>query len=124
MKFSTLRTAALWLALAGVLYRSLIPAGFMPAAGDAAHAGALLMLCPHGEFHGSHGSPAAPHPPAGDHGVQLCPFGTAGASTLPGAAADVPVELDAVPLPGGRAEHRAALALVVPPPARAPPALS
>lgn len=124
MKPLTLRSAALWLALAGMLYRSLVPAGFMPAAGEAVRAGMWLTLCPHGQLHDSRAAPAAPHQPAGDHGIQLCPFGTAAATALPGAVADFPVELAAALLADEITARHACLTFTVLPPARASPYFS
>jgi len=68
------------LVLAGVLYRGLIPAGFMPASGEAARDGAMLMICPHGMVgmheHGGNGS--------GGASIEQCPFGAAAGPALPG----------------------------------------
>ena len=68
------------LVLAAVLYRGLIPAGFMPAMGDAAHPGAQLVICPHGEMGMMHS-----HAGDGANGdsVEQCPFGAAAGPALP-----------------------------------------
>ena len=70
----------IWLVLAGVLYRGLIPAGFMPATGEAARDGAMLMVCPHGMMgmheHGGNGS--------GGASIEQCPFGAAAGPAVPG----------------------------------------
>jgi hypothetical protein len=84
------------LTLAAVLYRGLIPAGFMPASGEAAAHGALLVVCPHGDMVGmegmSHQHGAHEHPGSGPGGTSLqqCPFGVAGAPALQGAGLALP----------------------------------
>jgi hypothetical protein len=108
------------LVLAGVLYRGLIPAGFMPATGEAARHGAILMVCPHGQMamH-DHGGKA----PAGPS-LEQCPFGAAAAPSLPGGtiALHLPPALvyaapaQLTPSDGGEPHLQ--------PPARGPPQLS
>ncbi len=110
------------LILAAVLLRGLIPAGFMPASGEAARHGALLMLCFHGQL------AAQPHG-GGKHAdgapLEQCPFGAAAAPSLPGSAV-------AFHLPPALAYARPAFVLAavrgdsprLQPPARAPPPLS
>lgn len=70
----------IWLVLAGVLYRGLIPAGFMPATtGGATRHGVLLVLCHHGEIaahaQGANGSDVT--------SLDQCPFGAAAGPALP-----------------------------------------
>lgn len=118
---STRHLLVVCLVLAGVLYRGLIPAGFMPASGEAARRGELLMLCPHGAMamHG-HGGKHADGAP-----LEQCPFGAAAAPSLPGAAIAFhlpPALAYARPAPGPVADTAATPRLQ--PPARAPPALS
>jgi hypothetical protein len=75
---------------ASVLYRALIPAGFMPANLSAAQNGSLLMVCHHGDLdtheHGGDGSD--------DRSFEQCPFGAAMGPALLGnlyaIALDVP----------------------------------
>ena len=68
---SHLQAFALWLALAGVVLRSLVPVGFMPgwagAAGDGGEA-RWLIVCPTSPLHGALASPApAPADPHAEH---------------------------------------------------------
>jgi len=69
---------ALWLAVAGVLFRGLIPAGLMPATAEAARHGSWLVLCTHGQTvqqaHAGHGG-ASPG---------QCPFAAAASPAVPG----------------------------------------
>jgi hypothetical protein len=99
---SRLRLAALWLALAGVLLRGLVPAGFMPGWTQAGTDGSRswLMVCPAGEL--ATLLPADPHAhhhhmqgaAAGDdHDAHRigeahlgCPFAAVAAPALPSAA--------------------------------------
>jgi hypothetical protein len=109
------------LVLAGVLLRGLIPAGFMPATGEAARHGALLMVCAHGQMamH-DHGGKA----PAGPS-LEQCPFGAAAAPSLPGGAPAFHLPpalayaapLALIPSGGGEPPH-------LQPPPRGPPLLS
>lgn len=71
------RVTLIWLVLAAILYRGLIPAGFMPAAGQPGH-GSLLVLCPHGDMamHGHDGKGP------GSAGIEQCPFGAAAGPAL------------------------------------------
>ncbi len=112
---------AIWLVMASVLYRGLIPVGFMPATGEARRHGAVLMVCPHGQFSG-HGAGGG-H--AGDSSLQQCPFGAAAAPAIPNLKAvhffaplPVPRRADAAGMDVASATHWLL------PPARAPPALS
>lgn len=109
------------LVLAGVLFRGLIPAGFMPATGEAARRGELVMLCPHGTMDmGGHG---------GKHGdgpaLEQCPFGAAAAPSLPGGA--LALHLPPAPAHVGPARDDTSRRIDSPrllPPARAPPLVS
>jgi hypothetical protein len=110
------------LILAAVLFRGLIPAGFMPASGEAAKHGALLMLCFHGQLAtqphggGKHADGAA---------LEQCPFGAAAAPSLPGTAAAFHLTPDlayARPAFVSAAVHGDSSRLQ--PPARAPPLFS
>ncbi|MDR3418029.1 MAG: hypothetical protein P4L83_17790 [Nevskia sp.] len=112
------RVIAVWLALAGVLYRGLIPAGFMPASGEAARHGTLLALCSHGALH-VHGGDGA-H--AGYWSLDQCPFGAAAGPGLPAArmAWDGAPPPRATPCPH-YAHLRIETAALRLPPARGPP---
>ncbi len=119
---STRQLLVVCLILAGVLFRGLIPAGFMPATGEAAKHGALLMVCPHGEMamHDHGGGKHADGP-----SLEQCPFGAAGAPSLPSTpvAFHLPPHLAfARPLRGAVPDRGAAPHLQ--PPARAPPLFS
>jgi hypothetical protein len=121
---STLRTFALLLALTGVLFRGLIPAGFMPALGADASGGAVLVLCSGGALKSAaaatdpHGHPAA-------QAMDDCPFAAASSPALPPALASLlPVlQADVEPIRQGEAarpsSHRHPL-----PPARGPPRIA
>jgi len=68
------------LVLAGVIYRGLIPAGFMPASGShVAGYNAFLVICRHGEM--------ASHDPSGTSSdgssLEQCPFGAAAGPAAP-----------------------------------------
>jgi hypothetical protein len=118
-----LHVLALWLALAGVFYRALIPAGLMPAFGGSAQHGFVLTLCAGGtlkSFAGdSHRSPAT----SADHGVGQCPFAMAGAAP-PAAIVAFPVAHQADIVVASRPVAAIASASRSRPPARAPPVLS
>lgn len=110
-----------WLVLAAILYRGLIPAGFMPAVGQAAAHGSMLVLCPHGDMamHGHDGKGA------GSAGIEQCPFGAAagpalasGNSTFAPGSVAAAFRPDWSPIPGFGAQPR------LQPPARGPPAVS
>jgi hypothetical protein len=62
-----------WLVLAAILYRGLIPAGFMPAVGEAAAHGGMVMLCPHGDM----AMPGHDGKGSGSASIEQCPFGAA-----------------------------------------------
>ena len=113
---------ALWLALAGLLYRALIPAGFMPASHAQAQTGAVMVMCPGGMMM-----------PAGDmeqgkpqaHAYAQCAFAEAAGPVLPPA---LPV-LPPAPLPSALLPARHTLdsplrLTRIRPPARAPPLYS
>ncbi|MGH8460812.1 MAG: hypothetical protein ACRESS_04340 [Stenotrophobium sp.] len=114
----------IWLVLASVFYRGLIPAGFMPSAtGAATRHGALLVICHHGEFatheQGANGSGA------GTTSLDQCPFGAAAGPALP----SVKIAFSFAP---GLADFRLGWSAVLnrsaspqlQPPARGPPTLS
>jgi len=109
------------LVLAGVLYRGLIPAGFMPASGEAARHGALLVLCTHGQL-GTQGQGTG-----GPGGVSLeqCPFGAAAGPALPSVdtAFVFPPAPDHIRAERSALFNRGASPRLLPP-ARAPPILS
>jgi hypothetical protein len=112
---------AVWLAIASVLYRGLIPAGLMPASGEAARHGMLLVLCTHGELGGK--LPNGGH--AGDSSLQQCPFGAAAGPALPSTASVgwVAAAQATLHLPFSQQQPRYSAYRALPP-ARAPPALS
>jgi hypothetical protein len=118
---STRHLLVVCLVLAAVLYRGLIPAGFMPASGEAARHGALLMVCTHGELVLHEHGGKAPAGPA----LEQCPFGAAAAPSLPGGALAFhlpPALAYAAPAPPTPADRGAPPHLQ--PPARGPPPLS
>ncbi|WP_293370081.1 hypothetical protein [Nevskia sp.] len=68
---SHLHATALWLALAGVLLRSLVPVGFMPGWTDTAAKdgqAAWLIICPTSPLHAALAAPVAVDPHAHHHG--------------------------------------------------------
>ena len=81
---SHLQAVALWLALAGVVLRGLVPVGFMPGwtgtdtRNDAA---AWLIICPTSPLHGAFVAPAAAPAVAGhhDHAAMLAAMAAAAA---------------------------------------------
>lgn len=110
------RPFALWLALAAVLYRALIPAGFMPATAEQARQGAVLVLCSGGLLKQSQepGHPAA-------HAYEQCAFAAAAAPALPpsvAAAASFPAAFTVPAAAQPAAQSLPQLAL---PPVRGPP---
>jgi hypothetical protein len=121
---STLRSFALLLALTGVLFRGMIPAGFMPAVGTDAQAGAILALCSGGMLK----SVAVSADPDGHPAAQAmdeCPFAAASSPALPPTLGNLlslrafTVERLATGEPSGIARRTAAL-----PPARGPPRIA
>ncbi|MBV8062573.1 MAG: hypothetical protein JOY51_03210 [Nevskia sp.] len=110
------------LILAGVLFRGMIPAGFMPATGEAARKGALLVLCLHGQLL-AHGPDGGRQP--GGLVLEQCPFGAAATPALPHTpvAFHLPPDLAyARPAAAITADHAESPRLR--PPARAPPLFS
>ena len=109
------------LVLAGVLFRGLIPAGFMPASGEAARHGALLVICTHGELglhgHGGNGS--------GGASIEQCPFGAAAGPAVPSVklAFSFPPDLARF-RPDWNAVLSHGTSPYLQPPARGPPTLS
>jgi hypothetical protein len=111
---------ALWLALAAVLLRALLPDGFMPERG--ANGVVALQFCyasPLAKLRAPQGTPA------GDHAHASCAFAAAAAPGLPRAGIQTP----SFPLAVPAIAPRQALALVTRfnggrPPARGPPAIS
>ena len=83
---STLRSFALLLALTGVLFRGLIPAGFMPSTLQAADRPALLVLCSHGQLdiQGTDDGDGG----TGHSSFDQCPFGAATGPALPGSVTE------------------------------------
>jgi hypothetical protein len=77
------RLSTICLVLAAIVYRGLIPAGFMPAAGEAMRHGTIFVVCPHGEMgmHG-HGGKGSASPT-----VEQCPFGAAAGPAVVSAGA-------------------------------------
>ena len=109
------------LVLAAVLYRGLIPAGFMPATAEMASHGTLLVICPHGEM-GMHG-----HAGSGSGGASLeqCPFGAAAGPALPSVKLALSFDSDAFQFrPDWRTTAARGDSPHLLPPARAPPAFS
>jgi hypothetical protein len=78
---STLRSLALLLALTGMLFRGLIPVGFMPSMLPATNHGAVLVFCNHGQLDvQSQGEGGSDH-----SSTEQCPFGAAIGPALLGA---------------------------------------
>jgi hypothetical protein len=112
---------AVCLVLASVLYRGIIPTGFMPATGEAVRHGTLLVVCPHGEM-GMRG-----HDGNGSHGASLeqCPFGAAAGPAVPSVKLVYPfTAVLAYFRPDRAALLRHGSLPRLHPPARAPPILS
>jgi len=109
------------LVLAGVLYRGLIPPGFMPASGEAARHGALLVVCTHGQL-GTHGQGAGS---PGGASLEQCPFAAAAGPALPSinTAFFFPPAPDHVRADWSAISNRGGSPRLLPP-ARAPPVLS
>jgi hypothetical protein len=115
------RQSVICLVLAAILYRGLIPPGFMPAGGEAMRHGTMLVLCPHGEMgmheHGGKGSATAP--------LEQCPFGAAAGPAIVSAKLSLPFSPEMAPFrpePDMAVDHRSQRHLQ--PPARAPPVYS
>jgi hypothetical protein len=107
--------------LAGIFYRGLIPSGFMPAFGEAARHGSLLVVCHHGETrsHDHDGSGS------GDVSLDQCPFGAAAGPALASAEFAISFVNGPIAFRPGRstADHRG-VPRRLQPPARAPPMFS
>jgi hypothetical protein len=111
---------ALWLALAAVFYRALIPVGFMPASAAQVRAGAVLVLCSGGLLQTA--EPQAPGK-AGMHAYTECGFAAAAAAPPP-AVADAPrFAVASVPVISGALPVAPTLQLALPP-VRGPPLFS
>ncbi len=78
----------LWLALAAVFYRALIPVGFMPASAAQVREGAVLVLCSGGLLQTVESQVPGK---SGMHAYTECGFAAAAAPGLPPAAAAMPV---------------------------------
>jgi hypothetical protein len=112
----------LWLALAGLLYRALIPAGFMPGNSAQAQAGAVMVMCPGGMLMPA-GDMAPGQPQA--HAYSQCPFAEAAGPVLPPALPVLPpAPAPATPLPARQTPASPLRFTRVRPPARAPPLYS
>ena len=112
---------ALWLALAAVFYRALIPVGFMPASAAQVRAGAVLVLCSGGLLQTA--EPRAPGK-AGMHAYTECGFAAAAAAPPPAVADAARFAVVAAPVIAGALPAALALQLALPPPARGPPLFS
>lgn len=116
---STLRSLALLLALTGVLFRGLIPAGFMPAM--SADAGSLLVLCSGGTLRTAVDPDGAPAAQAMDE----CPFAAAASPGLPPAPLMLAVRREfGVSGPVAAGTPHLSAASRTRPPARAPPSFA
>ena len=115
-----IRSLAAWLALAAVLYRGLIPVGFMPVRAADAAGGVALAICT-----GGHLGNTAQHPAGGAAQPAECPFAFAAmASPLPALPV---VPFFGVPAAAGVAQPAPSPAVRladVRPPARGPPTVS
>ena len=110
----------LWLALAAVFYRALIPFGFMPASAAQVRQGAVLVLCSGGLLQTVESLLPGK---SGMHAYSDCGFAAAAASGLPPAAPAAPVFNVAY---GNNAIYTPRLTpapQLTLPPARGPPAL-
>ena len=70
-----LRIATLYLALAAMMLRALLPVGWMPNFSHPAES--VLMICP---MHGTmpqESDPSGPVAPKGEHAQDICPFAAA-----------------------------------------------
>lgn len=108
---------ALWLALAAVFYRALIPAGFMPATAGQARTGAVLVLCSGSLFKADTAAPGRP----GAHAYGECAFAAAAAPALPPASLPLPAGAAAAFLAVSPQAHDVAAAQLALPPPRGPP---
>ena len=112
---------ALWLALAAVFYRALIPVGFMPASAAQVRAGAVLVLCSGGLLQTA--EPQAPGK-AGMHAYTECGFAAAAAAPPPAIAEAPRFTVASAPATDAALPVAPTLQLALPPPARGPPLLS
>ena len=110
----------LWLALAAVFYRALIPFGFMPASAAQVRQGAVLVLCSGGLLQNLE-SPAPGK--AGMHAYSDCGFAAAAAPGLPPAAPALPVFDVAHGNNNAYAPRRTPAPQLALPPPRGPPLL-
>ena len=120
---AALHRCTLLLALLGVLYRGLIPAGFMPAVPAEAQRGAWLALCSGGTLK-SLAAPGQPQAPAA-HAYAECAFALAAVPALP-AAAVRPTLPDSAPAEtiAARSSSIVPAPLCARPPVRGPPLYS
>lgn len=118
------RAALIWLALAAILFRGLIPDGDMLMTGSAGHPGLSIAFCPHmvampmfGDHHQRHSGSGKAAPD------QLCPFAVAAAHGLVSASfSHLAVTAYAPPSPTAEAVSYQAAPLWLPP-VRGPPAV-
>jgi len=128
------RQERLWIAgllLPAILYRALIPAGFMPAIGSD---GALrLQFCPGADraaadtrpVHAHHHGGASGDSGGAGHGQLLCPFAaTAGPAPLPAMTALVVASVDSQPVVSRPVSRDTVPTIIRTQSPRAPPALS
>lgn len=112
------RPLVFWLIAAALLWRGLVPAGFMPVVGGADGSGLHFALCSGGTL----------VPADGDNGTSVthvCPFAAAEIPALPGLSLHLPLSLP-------RMESPASVAAITPPslnrprrpPVRGPPSLA
>ena len=118
------------LILSALLFRSLIPTGFMPATGPSARHGAMLMLCPHGAMgmeSATHGHDTGNGKNPAHPTLEQCPFGAAMGPAVHGAGAPLALSFPTVAarfqpdwtsVPGHHNPPH------LQPPARGPPAFS
>ena len=111
---------ALWLALAAVFYRALIPVGFMPATAQQVRDGAVLVLCSGGLFKADAREPGKPT----THAYSECAYAVAAAPALPSAGLTTPVFTAAYAISAGHALPAAPAPQLRLPPARGPPSIS
>jgi hypothetical protein len=118
---STLRSLALLLALTGVLFRGLIPVGFMPSMLPAADHGVVLVFCNHGQLDvQSQGETGSDH-----SSTEQCPFGAATGPALLGAIGLYSFERPRVDIrPVQRIALRSPDFAHLQPPPRGPPVVS
>ena len=110
----------LWLALAAVFYRALIPVGFMPASAAQVRQGAVLVLCSGGLLQTVESQMPGK---AGMHAYSDCGFAAAAAPGLPPAAPAAPVFSFAYGNNSIYAPRHAPAPQLTLPPARGPPLL-